>query len=162
MDRIVSTLYLQQYLSDTFDICTSYQATSEGVLHVMFVSKFKNLKVWRISLNICNFDFVFFWLGIQYDSILWVIMYPQNAGVLVVLVQCGLVTPSRVILCMYPANQRQCCISTWSLIGWAHTQNDPCTICNHGSSESPLVKIMVCCLFVTLTKEGLFSVGLKE
>ena len=32
---IVSALYLQQYLSDPFHICTSYQA--EGVSHVMFV-----------------------------------------------------------------------------------------------------------------------------
>ena len=31
------------------------------------------LKFWQI-LQICNFDFVFFWLGIQYDSIVWVIM----------------------------------------------------------------------------------------
>ena len=34
---------------------------------------FKNLKFWRFFL-ICNFDFVFFWLGIQYDSMVWVIM----------------------------------------------------------------------------------------
>ena len=33
----------------------------------MPVSKFKNLKFWQI-FEICNFDFVFFWLGIQYDS----------------------------------------------------------------------------------------------
>ena len=31
VDRIVSALYLQQYSSDPFHICTSYQATSEGV-----------------------------------------------------------------------------------------------------------------------------------
>ena len=61
VDRIVSALYLQQYSSDPFHICTSYQATSEGVSRVMPVSKFKNLKFWRIFL-ICNFDFVFFWL----------------------------------------------------------------------------------------------------
>ena len=46
---------------------------------------------WRFFL-ICNFDFVFFWLGIQYDSMVWVIMrrlgHPQNPGVLVVLVPC--------------------------------------------------------------------------
>ena len=48
VDRIVSALYLQQYSSDPFHFCTSYQATSEGVSHVMPVSKFKNLKVWRI------------------------------------------------------------------------------------------------------------------
>ena len=39
----------------------------------MFVSKFKNLKFWGI-IWICNFDFVIFWLGIQYDSMVWVIM----------------------------------------------------------------------------------------
>ena len=66
VDRIVSTLYLQQYSSDPFHICTSYQATSEGVSHVMFVSKLKSLKFSWI-LKICKFDFVFFWLGIQYD-----------------------------------------------------------------------------------------------
>ena len=37
VDRIVSALYLQQYSSDPFHICTSYQATSEGVSRVMFV-----------------------------------------------------------------------------------------------------------------------------
>ena len=74
VDRIVSALYLQQYSSDPFHICTSYQATSEGVSRVMPVSKFKNSKFWRIFLKICNFDFVIFWLGIQYDSMVWVIM----------------------------------------------------------------------------------------
>ena len=37
VDRIVSALYLQQYLSDPFHICTSYQTTLEGVSHVKFV-----------------------------------------------------------------------------------------------------------------------------
>ena len=73
VDRILSALYLQQYSSDPFHICTSYQATSEGVSRVMPVSKLKNLKFWRI-FKICNFDFVIFWLGIQYDSMVWVIM----------------------------------------------------------------------------------------
>ena len=41
-------LCIQQYLSDPFYICTSYQATWEGVSSVMFVSKFKKLKFWRI------------------------------------------------------------------------------------------------------------------
>ena len=48
VDRIVSALYLQQYSLDLFHICTSYQATSEGVSRVMPVSKFKNLKFWQI------------------------------------------------------------------------------------------------------------------
>ena len=48
VNRIVSALYLQEYSSDPFHICTSYQATSEGVSRVMPISKFKNLKFWRI------------------------------------------------------------------------------------------------------------------
>ena len=73
VDRIVSALYLQQYSSDPFHICTSYQGTSEGVSRGMPVSKFKNFK-FGLIFKICNFDFVFFWLGIQYDSMVWVIM----------------------------------------------------------------------------------------
>ena len=33
---------------------------------------------------------------------------------------------SWIILCMCPANERRCYNITSSLIGWAHTQNDPC------------------------------------
>ena len=47
VDRIVSALYLQQYSSDPFHICASYQATSEGVSRVISVSKFKHLNFWR-------------------------------------------------------------------------------------------------------------------
>ena len=47
VDRIVSALYLQQYLSDPFHICTSYQATWEGVSCVIFVWKFK--KNWNFG-----------------------------------------------------------------------------------------------------------------
>ena len=43
VDRIVSVLYLQQYSSDPFHICTPYQETSEGVSHVKFISKLKNV-----------------------------------------------------------------------------------------------------------------------
>ena len=35
-------------------------------------------------------------------------------------------TVSVIILCMRPANGRRRYIVTLSLIGWAHTQNDPC------------------------------------
>ena len=31
-----------------------------------------------------------------------------------------------IILCMHPANERRRYDVTSSLIGWAHTQNDPC------------------------------------
>ena len=77
VDRIVSALYLQQYLPDPFHIHTSYQATSGGVLHVTFVSKYLNLNFWQILL-ICNFDFDMFWLGIQYESVAWVIIRRQG------------------------------------------------------------------------------------
>ena len=32
-----------------------------------------------------------------------------------------------IILCMCPANERRCYNVTLSLIGWAHSQNDPCS-----------------------------------
>ena len=67
--------------------CTSYHATSESVLRVMFLAKFKNLNFWQI-FKICNF--VLLWLGIWCESLVWVIMrqqgVSQNAGILVVLV----------------------------------------------------------------------------
>ena len=40
---------------------------SISYLHIL------SLKFWRI-FKICNFDFVIFWLWIQYDSMVWVIM----------------------------------------------------------------------------------------
>ena len=45
-------------------------------IHFIFAHLIKQLqkvKFWRI-FKICNFDFVFFWLGIQYDSMVWVII----------------------------------------------------------------------------------------
>ena len=47
------------------------------------------------SVTFSVLDRLFFWLGIQYDSIVWVIMrgYPQNAGVLVILVMVTYCTP---------------------------------------------------------------------
>ena len=68
VDRIVSALSLLQYSPDPFHIYTSYQATSEGVLRVKSFSTLKYLKFWQI-LWICNFDFVLFWLGIQYELV---------------------------------------------------------------------------------------------
>ena len=48
VDRIVSALYLQQYSSDPFHFCTSFQATSKGVSRVKVVSIFTNLIFWQI------------------------------------------------------------------------------------------------------------------
>ena len=77
VNKIMSALYLPQYLLDPFHICTSYQATSEGVSRVKVIAKFQNL----------NLDFVLLWHGIWYESIVWVIMgrqgCSQNAFVLV-------------------------------------------------------------------------------
>ena len=50
--RIMSALYHQQYLLDPFHICTSYQATSEGVSRVKYVSKLKKLKILANSWNL--------------------------------------------------------------------------------------------------------------
>ena len=85
VDRMVSALYLQQYSSDSFHICTSYQAASEGVSPVKFVSKFTN--IWEVlEIWLC--------LLLTWDPIWLNSMgnhvggggYPQNAGVLLVLV----------------------------------------------------------------------------
>ena len=58
---------------DPFHIYTSHQATSECVLCVKFLAKFKNWKFWQY-FKICNSDFVWFWLGIWCESLVWVIM----------------------------------------------------------------------------------------
>ena len=55
-------LSVVQFWLDPFHIYTSYQATSEGLLRVHFFAKFKNLNFCQF-LKICNFDFVFFYLG---------------------------------------------------------------------------------------------------
>ena len=68
VDRIVSALYFLQYWPDLFHNYTSYQTTSKVVYSVKFLSKLKNLKFWQI-LETCNFDFVLFWLGIQYELV---------------------------------------------------------------------------------------------
>ena len=47
VDRIVSALYLQQYSSDPFHVCTSYEATSEG--NVCF--KIQKFEILANSLN---------------------------------------------------------------------------------------------------------------
>ena len=56
---------------------------------------------WPLTLTYLQGHSTLFWLGIQHDSIVWVIMrqrgYPQNAGVLVVLV---LVSPMVMLLVM--------------------------------------------------------------
>ena len=103
-DRIVSILYLQQYLLDLFHICATYQATSESVLLVMFVSKLRNWNLGKffkfVTLTLSSFD-----LGssmTQYSMLAGVGVgvgggggeggggYPQNAGVVVVLVGLGM------------------------------------------------------------------------
>ena len=68
-------------------------------------SKFKNLKFWQI-LKICYFDFVLFWLGIQYElvnsmGIQGTAGYTQNAGVLIVLVSFAIVTLRGHVLSNY-------------------------------------------------------------
>ena len=60
----------------------------QKVCQVLFIfAKFQNLSFWQI-FQICNLNFVMFWLGIWNESIVWVIMgeCSQNAVVLVVLV----------------------------------------------------------------------------
>ena len=75
--RSISYLHI---FSSNFRRCIAYK--------VCF--KIKKLSILSNSLKKFNFDFVFFCLRFQHDSIVWVIMrrrwYPQNAVVQVVLV----------------------------------------------------------------------------
>ena len=50
--RILSALYLLQYSPDPFHIYTSYQATSEGVLHVKFF--FFKIQKYELANNMGN------------------------------------------------------------------------------------------------------------
>ena len=50
--KTVSALYLQQYLRDPFHTYTSYQATSEGVSHVIFVFKIQKLQIWASCFDL--------------------------------------------------------------------------------------------------------------
>ena len=63
----------------------------------IYFTKFQNFHLWQV-FEICNLNFVLFWLGmkgIQYESIVWVIMgmwwvdgwVSQNAGIIVALVE---------------------------------------------------------------------------
>ena len=63
------------YTGFTLSVCPSVHLSICGQNRVRSVSSTILIKFWRILL-ICSFDFVFFWLwlGIQYDSIIWVIM----------------------------------------------------------------------------------------
>ena len=45
VDRIMSALYLQQYLRDPSHVYISYQATSEGVLHIKFLQNSRILSL---------------------------------------------------------------------------------------------------------------------
>ena len=59
VDKIVSALYLQQYSSDPFHICTSYQATAEGVSRLRSVSKFKNWNFGKLFIFVTLILFSF-------------------------------------------------------------------------------------------------------
>ena len=76
---LIGSISYSHILSSNFRRCVACNARF----------KIQKFEIFAIFFKICNFDFVFLWLGIQYDSMVWVIMrrrgYPQNAGVLVVL-----------------------------------------------------------------------------
>ena len=69
-------------LTGSISYLPSYQGTSEGVPCVNIfckIPKFEFLAIFKI----CNFDFILFWLGIQYESIVW-----TNMGRRVVFSEC--------------------------------------------------------------------------
>ena len=51
-------------------------------------------------------------------------------------------SPARIILCLHPANERRRYIVTSSLIGWVHTQNDPCPCwCNNTPENFAIIEL---------------------
>ena len=53
-----------------------------------------------------------------------------------------------IILCMHPANERQRYNVKSSLIGWAHTQNDPCKL--------RMINSLPVFLYYKITEQGKF------
>ena len=76
----ISYLYI---LSNNFRRCVACQ------VFFKFFFKFPKFEFWQI-FKMCKFHFVLFWLGIQNESKVWVILgprgYSHNAGILVALV----------------------------------------------------------------------------
>ena len=77
-------------------LCPLCSAYSSGWIDFIFVHLIKqlqkvcrmysflqNFKIWSFDnfLEICNFDFVFFWLGIWCESLVWVIMGGGGGGI---------------------------------------------------------------------------------
>ena len=74
VDRFVSAMNPQQCSSDPFHICISYETSSENVSLMKFVSKCKKNGKLFITLSLS------FWLGIQHDSSVWVVMGGRRVG----------------------------------------------------------------------------------
>ena len=60
-------------------VCSVFSAILAGSISCLYglSSNFRRCVVWKVHckiFQICNFDFVLFWLWIQYESIVWVIM----------------------------------------------------------------------------------------
>ena len=51
-----------------------------------------------------------------------------------------------IILCMCPGNKRRCYIVTSSLIGWAHTQNDPWNCSLYDACHYSVTALLWSCL----------------
>ena len=70
MDRIMSARNLQPYSLDLFRIYASHQAKMCRVFYCFFISRFVKLKFWEFV----TLALTWFWVGIQYEPIVWVIM----------------------------------------------------------------------------------------
>ena len=87
MGGILVSLRLSVRLSIHASCVCSVAPTVLVVWHIKFLAKFQNSNFWQI-FRICYF--VFFWLGIWCESLVWVIKgrrrVSKNAGILVALV----------------------------------------------------------------------------
>ena len=106
---------------DSFHIWYKWLLAWEGVSHVMTF----DLDLYLQGLS------TLFWLGIQHDSIVWVIM--RRWGVSSERRRSSSYY-SGIILCMHPANGKWCYNVTSSLFGCVHIQNDPWLLRNLGDT----------------------------
>ena len=92
---------------------------------------------WKVKGKICQYLFITKHNKVQNMGMISEMYFTNAPGGFLCLSHGSLMDPLKhstgtgIILCMCLANERWHYIVTSSLIGWAHTQNDPCTNLHH-------------------------------
>ena len=138
LDRLFP--YLPQIFTTIRECRVGWPLTLTYIFHVIRPWLWKRVR----SVTFSVLDRLFFSLGIQYDSIVWVIMrrgggggYPQNAGVLVVLVSVSFT----VILISF-LYDRNTCPNTIELWVWNLKKSVWCHKIVYVKSSAPKYRII--------------------